>query len=366
MRRGMLVVWSMASRLGTRSVAEELHIQTKYAQFVGTYLSRFKKQNTYLWNFRCPVCGDSERDVSKARGYLYKNKNGLLSYQCHNCGDHRSFSSFLKYVSESVYREYRLETFKGGSAWFEEDEEEPDQIGCREWQTRLTPLKDLSKIHISTQYVKDRQIPESAHDRFWYTPNFGEFLKSLELEQHAPFDPRLLLVESDVFGALKIIIARAINPDAEMRYVTITTDDNYPKLFGLGRLDYTKQIYVVEGAIDSLFIPNCIATLDSNLRAYQKCDKVQTPVLIWDNEPRSVQIVSKMRAAVLAGESVVIWPDGLQYKDINDMVKGGVDFQRIINTNVYKGPLALLRLANWKKTNATKSNHRPYTATQTR
>jgi len=329
-------------------MAEQLYIQTKFTQFAGAQLSRFKRVNTYLWNFRCPYCGDSEKSTSKARGYVYKNKHSLLSYTCHNCGTGASFKSFLKKISTSLFKEYLLESYKDDDGGVSALDAEPEVI-IKEWHKHLTPLTSLSKIHIATQYVKGRLIPEDKYDRFWYTHNFADFVDQIGIEHSVPADPRLLFVETDTYGNLKIIIARAIK-ESTMRYVTLTTDDNYPKLFGLGKLNFTRQIHVCEGAIDSLFVPNCIATLDSNLLAYKQHGKIDRPVLIWDNEARAPIIVGKMEAALRSGEKVVIFPDHITHKDLNQMVEHGIDVVKLINTNTYTGITGLLRLNQWKRT----------------
>ena len=54
-----------------------LFIDIKYIDLVSPKLRNFKKKNTYLWNFSCPICKDSKRSVLKARGFIYKIKNNL-------------------------------------------------------------------------------------------------------------------------------------------------------------------------------------------------------------------------------------------------------------------------------------------------
>ena len=47
-----------------------------------------------------------------------------------------------------------------------------------------------------------------------------------------------------------------------------------------------------------------------------------------------------------------IWPSGLNYKDINDIIISGIDkdkLQSIIDENTYTGPVATLKLNMWKK-----------------
>ena len=70
-------------------------IDVKYINLISSRLSKFKKVKPYLYNFRCPICGDSQKQKNKARGYLYRVKNNT-NYKCHNCGISISFNNFLK------------------------------------------------------------------------------------------------------------------------------------------------------------------------------------------------------------------------------------------------------------------------------
>ena len=57
------------------------------------------------------------------------------------------------------------------------------------------------------------------------------------------------------------------------------------KTIGLDRIDMSKQIYAVEGPLDSLFLDNCIAVGGSDL------NKLESDVIIiFDNEPRNKEI----------------------------------------------------------------------------
>jgi hypothetical protein len=46
---------------------------------------------------------------------------------------------------------------------------------------------------------------------------------------------------------------------------------------------------------------------------------------------------------------VVIWPRGIEEKDINDMVLAGHDIMNILDSNVYSGLEANVKFNNWKK-----------------
>ena len=88
-------------------------VDSKYIGLVSSRLQKFKKVKADLYNFRCPICGDSQKNKNKSRGYFYVVKNNT-NFKCHNCGVSRSLTYFLKDIDESLYKEYLLERYKEG------------------------------------------------------------------------------------------------------------------------------------------------------------------------------------------------------------------------------------------------------------
>jgi hypothetical protein len=88
-------------------------IDSKYIGLVSVRLEKFKRVKADLYNCRCPICGDSQKNKTKTRGYLYQIKNNT-NYKCHNCGVSLSFNNFLKQIDPMLHRQYTLEKFKEG------------------------------------------------------------------------------------------------------------------------------------------------------------------------------------------------------------------------------------------------------------
>jgi hypothetical protein len=128
-------------------------------------------------------------------------------------------------------------------------------------------------------------------------------------------------------------------------------DDN-KKVFGLDRIDEEKPIYVVEGPIDSLFIDNAVATADSNLQSITEVLDKSKVVLIFDNEPRNKEIVKQIEKAIDEHYNVVIWPEFVDDKDINDMILSDFsldEIEDIISKNTFVNLRAKMEFVNWKK-----------------
>ena len=76
---------------------------------------------------------------------------------------------------------------------------------------------------------------------------------------------------------------------------------------------------------------------------------VSTPVWVYDNEPRSKEIVQRISSTIDRGEKVVIWPSNINEKDINDMTLAGHNVMDMLNSNTYSGLTAQLQFNTWKR-----------------
>ena len=83
-------------------------VDSKYIGLVSARLDKFKKVKTDLYNFRCPICGDSKKHRNKARGYFYVVRADT-NFRCHNCGASLSFSNFLKQLDPTLHKKFVME-----------------------------------------------------------------------------------------------------------------------------------------------------------------------------------------------------------------------------------------------------------------
>jgi DNA primase len=141
--------------------------------------------------------------------------------------------------------------------------------------------------------------------------------------------------------------------DEDPKYFTIKVDETEEKIYGLDRIDYGKRIFVVEGPIDSLFLPNAIAVSGSSFDTPTIRKLLANATIVMDNEPRNKEIVKQLEKYIESGYSVCMFPDTVKQKDINEMVlEGGLSPDEIIellNTHTYTGMEAKLKFINWRK-----------------
>jgi hypothetical protein len=319
-------------------------------------LDRFTKKKDDLYNFRCPLCGDSQKNKTKSRGYVYRKKNDYF-YMCHNCGASTTFYNFIKLLDAGLLAEYQLERYKNGEtgnnnypkpSFGEVNTEKPV---FRE-KLQLPTIESLQEGHFAKEYVQKRKIPESCFTNLYYAEDFKEFVESFGIQKELlAGDKRLIIPFYDEEKNLIAFQGRALG-ESKMRYITVKLHDDNKKLFGLDRINQEEKIYVVEGPIDSLFLENSVATCDSHLEAAADVLDRSNLVLVFDNEPRNKEILKQIERAIDNHFNVVIWPEMIEEKDINDMILGGFtpdDIQDIIDNHTYQNLRAKLEFMNWRK-----------------
>jgi len=325
------------------------YIDKKYINMVSPQLERFKWKSQSVANCRCPICGDSRKNKSKARGFFFPKKNDYF-FKCHNCGVGHSVYRFLQAVAPAVAQEYALERWRNGengkSNYVKPVETE---IALPKAQIRLPRIDSLPTDHIARQYLAGRGVPHL--DRFYFTDGFGDWVRSVDPTYTTlPNDERIVIPFVNKAGELVAAQGRCLSGSKNaIRYITVKFSKDGRAIYGEDRLDYSKRIYAVEGPIDSVFLDNAIALAGSELahatRLFSDC------VVVYDNEPRNTEIVHKVEAAIRDGYTVCVWSDSIAEKDINDMVLAGrspQEVQRIIDECACSGLTALARFSQWR------------------
>jgi predicted RNA-binding Zn-ribbon protein involved in translation (DUF1610 family) len=321
-------------------------IDSKYIGLVSIRLQKFKRVKADLYNFRCPICGDSQKNKNKTRGYLYAVKTNT-NYKCHNCGVSLSFNNFLKKVDPNLHSQYTLEKFKGGFTGKNFVVEEPKFDFKKPTFTKRLNLPKASENEDAKKYLEKRKLNP---DRFFYAEKFKEWTntqihtfdsKSLYYEESRIIIP-LLSENGDVFG----FQGRAIGV-SKIKYITILLDGDSPKVYGLDKINKKQTIYITEGPFDSEFVDNAIAMCGADVDVGSFGFK--DVVYVLDNEPRNKEICSRIKKLILNGEKVVIWPRSINQKDINDMILTGLNVMDVIKSNTYKDLEATVKFNEWKK-----------------
>ena len=333
-----------------------LYIDAKYVGQISYKLRNFKKKNDYYWNFSCPICGDSKKNELKARGFVYKNQDRLV-YKCHNCGVSKSIGGLLKHLDPIVYSEYVLERYKESTSANTPHAKIEEVIPQLKYDIStdliMAGAQPLQSNQEALHYVISRKIPQDRWKDLYYAPKFKEFVNKLKYSfTDTTYDaPRLIIPFYDEDSKCIAFQGRALGKE-QPKYITIKLDEKKEKIYGLDRMDHTQRIYVTEGPIDSMFIPNAIAVAGAGFDTKFIQAIKDNATLIMDNEPRSIEICKFIEKLIDQDYSVCLWPDTIQHKDINDMVIAGKSIDSImdiINTNTFQGMEAKLKFTEWRK-----------------
>ena len=343
-----------------------LWLDVKFASIAGARLDQFKivRHKPFNAMYRCPFCGDSQRNKFKKRGYFYE-KGGHVVAKCHNCGyGPKLISNFLNQFDQTLYGDYRMESLREGKMPDEVVPEFTPQIEkfSRRRIDNFEPMQELRKIsqlpvfHPAKRYISKRKIPSDQHYRIYYTDTYMSWVNTFLPDKFdekalAHDEPRIVFPFIDANGYVFGFTGRSLAPTSERRYIAIVTDDSKPKIYGLETIDRFKTVYVVEGPIDSLFLHNCCAMGGSSV-PFNLIAEQENLVVIYDNEPRNKQICDKIQQTIKDGYNVCIWPDNIEQKDINEMVLAGMSsalVQATIDQNTFQGLRAQLRFNAWKK-----------------
>lgn len=325
------------------------------------YLKGFTRKENNLYNFRCPICGDSKKKQMKQRGYIHKHK-GNWFFTCHNCNDSMSFKTFMHKINPSLFKEYMLETVGG----FKKQKKEPPkkkfklpvfdksedivETVVKPFDMLADSVESLPDKHPVKTYLKDRHIPFDGlyytHEFFtWVNKHVPEKFKYISADQG-----RIIIPLKDKDGVMFGVQGRALDPNVPNKYITIKFDDEADKIYGLDKVDSSKTVYVLEGVFDSLFIENSVATTDSN---YVKITRyLKDVVIIPDTDVRNIHIIRSVDKCIKAGLPVCLLPQK-SGKDINDMIKDGIsieDIMKDIKKYTFKGITARLEFNRWNKT----------------
>lgn len=347
-----------------------IHLEEAFLREISSKLEQFKPKGNSVYQFRCPICGDSEKSSTKARGYVFPYKNHLV-YKCHNCEASMSFVHFLKEYFFEEYKRYMMESLTTTKTWqgatetwqgnIESTRSETisrkfDKKGT--WSKNVIPINDLTEGHPFRRYVEQRNIVDYVD--LYYTQNFKNLVEEFDTEyaQRIPERERIVVPLLNRNNELKGIQGRSISINEQAKYLTIKFDNTFPKVWGLHRISRKPgTVYVFEGIFDACFFENSIAMLGSDIdhSTIKRYTNSQDIVYVLDNEPRSKETISKMKSLIQKGRQVVIWPRDIEVKDINDAVlKYGLEKTRnMIFENTFRNSLkAKVQFEQWRRYHA--------------
>ena len=319
-------------------------VDSKYIGLISSRLQKFKRVKPDLYNFRCPICGDSQKHKNKARGYIYVVKNNT-NFKCHNCGASLSLNNFIKKLDGTLHKQYTLEKFKEGHTGRNFVTEEPEFKFKKPVFRKKLDLPKASEDIAAKEYLQKRQLDP---EKFYFADSFKRWTNSKKqtFDTIGRDERRIIIPMYDRDKNLIGFQGRSLVPNS-VKYITVMLEDEAPKIYGLDSIDEKLSVYVVEGPFDSTFVDNSVALCgsDGDLGYLEGSDTI----LVYDNEPRNREIVGRIGRCIERNQKVVIWPSNIIEKDINDMILAGHDVMSMLKSNTYSGLEAKIKFNTWKK-----------------
>lgn len=333
-----------------------LYIDQTYIGIMGNRLPLFRQLKPNLYNFRCPICGDSSKNEFKRRAYFYVTKSGdSFGFQCHNCGASHSLYTFISLLFPEMLGQYKAEKFissvKSGSSKAIVEEAIPFKKKIVS-ENELIQITKLPWNHVAVKYITEtRKLPKETWKNFYFVENYVDWLRKttqdddIKLREHS----RILIPYTNKNGQVYRYVARSIDPKFEPKYLYTDIDIGSP-FYNWDQIDKGKRVYVLEGQIDSMLVPNSIALGNAKYDSSNLKD-LHDFVVVGDNQPRNQQVVDSYKKAIDSGLKICIWPS-YKGKDINEMILNGLsvdEILKIIDDNTYHGFMAKVKFEQWRK-----------------
>lgn len=226
-------------------------------RYIGQIMSGFfpeskRGSRSGHWNFRCNVCGDSNKKKSKKRAWILTNKTPWMFY-CHNCFESIPAEYWMKLYFNSFYQEYRKEVFKIDIGIKGITQTAPPPARKELTGAEYNEYKDARYFkpifssndeifQIARKECARRLIPLDVWKK-WFVAVDGRY------------KDRLVIPYYDKEGKIYSYQCRSLRGQ-DPKY--LSRIDNTDNIYNYYNVDPTKPVIILEGAIDSIFIENAI------------------------------------------------------------------------------------------------------------
>lgn len=330
-----------------------LYIARRYADQLSRQFANVKQVSSYPYvlNFRCCYCGDSKKKQTKKRAYIYE-KSGKLGFHCHNCGKQLPFYSFIKEQNYSLFLEMKLEMMSGNS--------DPS------FQTRTRLIRERPSTFYFGEpiersdgfyYVKERMIPERFYRSLYFIDDINKVTSQIDKNKVYPKQAALVIPFFDRERNFSYICFRFLSSDNDFRYLLFQRDESLPKMWGIEFVDWSKPVYIFEGAIDAMMVNNSLAMSGTTCYSVMAEIKSKDICFVYDNELRDNKSVCyQVQKRIEEGYKVFIPDQRFSEKDANKIITSCKmtkdELCSYIEERTFSGLMAKLELSyhlNWRK-----------------
>lgn len=269
------------------------------------------------YRFRCPICHDSRKNVTKKRGNYYFKSASYYCFNCqHSCSSYALVSKLTgKSISDVKADFFRYE--KNGGCKFEYIDSFKKSINESKTQsindTFIIPSTWVTIEDKPRQYVDERMINKA--------PNITKHWKL-----YYNTESQRLVIPWIENGKIVYYQERALYPSQQPKYLFPKDKSNRP-IFGIDSInnDYP-WIFYLEGALDSIWVKNGVASGSISLSSTQLdilSNFVEHQIVYFPDNPwvdkASLENIRKLSISH-PNLLVWMWPKNIIEKDVNELV----------------------------------------------
>lgn len=322
---------------------------------------------------KCIICGDSHSSKKKKRLHLFtKPSFGYDVVKCFNCEFTGNMYSFLKLVNIGLYDQYKREKgLQNFDSLVKKSKKEPEFNDSEIW-LGVKPTK-VSKPSTEIKIEKSSEI--MPQDVFYFpsefikaseSPDAMEYLEGRRLSPDGIYFSKDWLSFKGRKMPLKdsIIIPLWANQEKNIVYgfqgrsikdkffyTYIPEENTGYKVWNWYNVDKTKRVFIFESVFDAMSsgLPSnmVVAALGADLND-ERLSEIHQAIFCLDNQHEDIASKTKTQMFLKKGYSAFVWPSNVKEKDANKWLTNNLDkesgsFAKIILTNIYSGPLGIIK-----------------------
>lgn len=238
--------------------------------FLGNSKQGYYSSDTEQYQFDCCRCADENGGIPDGKHNLEVLLSATkgLKYHCWKCGDTDNMKGNLsqlikKYGGSELYKEFKDElTYIKKGLTYDISLYSGATINIEDNFLKLPKTFtniDLSTIRYKklTDYLNERGITQDIIDR--YHIGFTQWN-----DDDWSFRSKIIIPSYDSFGDLNFFVGRDFTGKSKIKYKNCDADKK-KIVFQESLINWDSDIFLVEGAIDCLMLPNSISLLGKSL-----------------------------------------------------------------------------------------------------
>lgn len=359
---------------------KQLLAQLEFIQKLGLELDNFTQSTDRSFIFS-HTCETDRGKRTQRRANFFEHKN-FMFFHCYHCSESSSFDSFLKKTNPSMFREYKFSLYGK-----KKEPKPPKQVDVSPFLATQSPvappkirphiLKDvimldtLDASHPIIKWVESRAIPHTMFSRLGYVEDFHTYFQEHDLKdrikKYSGFKeekktPRIVIPYYDKDGNPFATTCRAIGSETP-KYVYVFNEgiDKSHLIYGLWKLDVTRDFFVTEGQFDSMFLDNGISIGGANYCKNEfLLEHKKRVIIVPDNDWKTNKHIQKsLIDALEAGFRVSFLPSELpNAKDVNDIILSGAKTASELSKYLLAGHMRGLKAITHIRLISQFGNHR--------